>query len=87
MADDKNKYDSIDFCLDTLFNFIYGKQRDNICYSLKHINKDSITLNDIKKPKTSKTLKAHEIVHCSNNKCIIFSRKRACLKDKLKIHK
>ncbi len=44
----KNKYDEIDFCLNTLYDFYYNIN-ENKCYKFKPIIKNQITINDIKK--------------------------------------
>ena len=46
----KNKYDDVDFCINTLYDYLYNKKKTEKCYTLKHINPDNISLADIKKP-------------------------------------
>ena len=44
-----NKYDNVDFCINTLFGFTYSKKKSDICYKVKYIQKNNIKLLDIKK--------------------------------------
>src|SRR6202012_5058588 len=43
-----NKYDQIDYCLNTLYDYFYNKDREG-CYKFKPIIKNNIKLIDIKK--------------------------------------
>ena len=45
-----NKYDSIDFCLNMLYDFVYNKQNTTQCYTTKRIQRNSVELLDLKKP-------------------------------------
>ncbi|AYV78272.1 MAG: divergent protein kinase [Edafosvirus sp.] len=49
---DENKYDNIDFCINTLYDFIYNRDKSTGCYKIKHIVKNAIKLIDLKKPKS-----------------------------------
>ena len=50
-----NKYDNIDFCLNTLYNFIYNKKHID-CYVFKRIQLSNVKLSDIKKDDINKVL-------------------------------
>ena len=43
-----NKYDDVDFCINTLYDFVYSK-KSNKCYKIKYIQHKNIQLIDIKK--------------------------------------
>ena len=42
-----NKYDNIDFCSNTLFDFVYGEPTE--CYKLKYEAKKNVPIEDLKK--------------------------------------
>jgi len=72
-----NKYDDIDFCVNTLHDFAYSKNKTQKCYKIKYIQKNNIQLNDIKKKNDfdyNNILKA-EIKYIGKNKSrYIFKR-------------
>ena len=41
-----NKYDNIDFCLNTLYDYLYNETTKN-CYILKNINPKKIKIEDL----------------------------------------
>ena len=44
-----NKYDSIDFCTNILYDYVYNRNKTNKCYIVKYIQKSNIQLINIKK--------------------------------------
>lgn len=65
----KNKYDDIDFCLKTLYNFYYNSGFE--CYIFKRINASDVSIADIKKDKDfdyNKILQGVKIKHIGTNR-------------------
>lgn len=79
----QNKYDDLDFCLETLYNYVYEPSKSE-CYIFKPIARNSIKLADIKKPFDfdSKTILTNcQYIGQYNSKWVFkkSSKSRACM--------
>ena len=70
-----NKYDNIDFCLNLLFDYIYGKPTE--CYELQYKSKKNLPINDLKKNQhfdQTNILKTNITYKGKNHDKLIFKR-------------
>ena len=45
-----NKYDNIDFCINTLYDYVHKKDKTDECYKIKYIQTNNLNLINAKKP-------------------------------------